>query len=196
MKHIIPTIALIALASSASAQVASKKNALSYDRVALTYASNDYVDGLSISTSADVGGGVIIGGSFTDISIDDFDADGRGVSASIGFAQPVGAGSVYVGISYQQLWAAGYSGAGALEGTGYTLTYRHAVSSLIELGAGIVHFKYTGGITDGFSVWGGDDSDTQWGVNARFNLTKEFNVSLGYIFADEDTWSLSVGYEF
>lgn len=197
MKHIIPTIALLALASSASAQVAgAKKNAVTYDRVGISYASNDYVDGFGISTSADVGSGVIIGGSFTDLSIDDLSADGRGVSASIGFAQPIGAGSVYLGISYQQLWAAGGLGAGALEGTGYTLTYRHAISSLIELGAGVQHLKYTGGITDGVTVWGGDDSDTQWGVNVRFNLTKEFDVTLGYVFADEDTWSLSLGYNF
>lgn len=197
MKHIIPTIALLALASSASAQVAgAKKNAITYDRIGLGYASNDFASTFGITASADVGSGVIIGGTFDDISIDDSDVDGRGVSASIGYAQPIGAGSIYAGISYQQLWAAGLDGAGALEATGYTLTYRHAVSSLIELGAGVVHLKYTGGITDGYDLIAGSDSDTQWGVNVRFNLTKEFDISLGYVFADEDTWSISAGYNF
>ncbi len=198
MKHITPIIALTALvAASASAQVAtSKKHVITYDRVGLGYSSNDYADAFAITASADVGSGIIIGGTFSDLSIDNSDADGRGVSASIGYAQPIGTGSVYAGISYQQLWAAGFSGGGALEATGYTLAYRHSVSSLIELGAGVLHLKYSGGVTDGVDVIAGSDSDTQWGLNVRFNLTKEFDVTLGYIFGDENTWSISAGYNF
>jgi len=199
MKHITPILTLAFLtAASASAQVSSaKKSGINYNRVSLEYASNDAADAFGISATADIGGGVILGGGFTDLSIDNSDADGRGVGASIGFAQPVGAGSVYVGVGYQQLWAGGYDGAGVAEATVYTLGYRHTISPSIELGAVVNHMKYSGVSTDGESLYLSDnEDDTQWGLSARFFVTKQVDITVGYLFAEEDTWSIAVGYNF
>lgn len=188
MKHIIPTIALIALASSASAQVApssASKSKLSYDRVAVTYTSSDAnVDTLTFSASAEITNGLIVSAGYGDASTDFFDA--KSATIGLGYAQNVGpAGSILVGVSYVQLTDITSF---AADGIGIGLSYRHAVSSQVELNAGVLHQE----VDTSF----GDSNDTAFNLGVRFNATQNLNVTVGYTFADDDFWSLAVGLDF
>ena len=200
MKHIIPTLALITLvAASAVAQVAgAKKNALSYDRVGVSWSQNDLLDGFGINGTALLGDYLLVSGSYSDFDSRSwaFSGSATGNTVGIGARIPVGPGDVIVSYQYIQIQLGGFDTSsgdpiiGAGDGDTWNVSYRAAVGGNFELSAGI-------GSTNTSSLvllydLGADTvdaafervSDTPINLGVRYNFSKNFDVSLGYVIAD------------
>ncbi len=217
MKHIIPTLTLttLAAASAVAQSAAVKGNGLTYDRLSVGYGQTDITKGVSASFTALLGDNVIVGGSYGDIDGRDSDGiaysilSGNSNAFLLGAKFTAGPGDVVVGYTYTQLQLSG-----AIGTTGYGLTgdtdtfsvgYRYAVNNTIELSAFVDRVSGDAGyaeidasvapavVADAGTV---DFKDTTVSLGVRFNLTKQFDISAGYTFADENGWSLSVGYNF
>ena len=215
MKHIIPTLTLTTLAAaSAMAQTAAVKgNGLTYDRLSVGYGQTDTTKGLSGSFTALLGDTVVVGGTYSDLDgRKDFDGvSGNGNSFLVGAKFSVGPGDLIVSYAYTQLQLSGFDDtlglAAALAGDTDTfgLTYRYALNSTIELSAGVSRVSGDAAfLVVDYSVAPAevaladtvDFSDTTYSLGIRFNVTKQFDISAGYTFADENGWTLSAGYNF
>lgn len=188
MKHIIPVLALASLATAASAQVAPKagsKSKYSYERAALGYSSSqDNIDTLTLTVSAEFGAGGVVGASYGDISSDLFDA--KSATIFLGYAADIpSAGSLLVGVGYTQLTDLSLF---AADGISISAAYRHAIGSQLELNLGILHQEVD-------STFGSSD-DTAFNLGLRLNATPNLNLTIGYTFADDNFWSIAAGYDF
>jgi predicted porin len=92
------------------------------------------------------------------------------------------------------------------ETSSYTVGYRIALSSAFELNASVSRTKSTAGVAV-FNTGAGtytssatNDSSTDWGISARYNINKNFDVFAGYEFAGGDlglnTWYSGLGISF
>ncbi len=209
MKHIIPTLTLTTLAAaSAMAQTAAVKgNGLTYDRLSGGFSQNDTFQGLNGSFTALLGNAVVIGGSYSDLKgrKDFADVDGNGNAFLLGAKFSVGPGDLIVSYAYTQLQLSGVEGglAAGLNGDTDTfgLTYRYALNSTVEFSAGVARTSGDAsfGVIDAGDVIIADTldySDTTYSLGVRFNFTKELDLTVNYTFADENTFSASVGFSF
>lgn len=219
MKHIIPTLTLSTLAAaSAVAQTAAVKgNGLTYDRLSVGYGQTDLTKGLNGSFTALLGDYVVVGGSYSDIEgRKDFDGiEGNGNSFLVGAKFSVGPGDLIVSYTYTQLQLSGVDTdlglAAGLTGDTDTLalTYRYALNNTVEFSLGVA--RVTGdaayAVIDGnYGAEYGigevaladtvDFKDTTVSLGVRFNLTKQFDITAGYTFADENGWTVSAGFNF
>lgn len=209
MKHLIPTLALTTLVSaSAFAQVAplQKAKTLSYDRIALGYEQNDVRKGVQASFSALLGSNFFVTGTYRDAEGRDLDISGTAEQIGIGARFAVGPGDLVLTYSYKQEQLDGAIGNAVIlavaESDVFGIAYRYAINSTFEVSLGLKHEADDGGIlaynvvADTVGAQRIDTDDTPVELGVRFNLTKEFDISLGYSFGDNDTWTISAGYNF
>jgi hypothetical protein len=199
MKHIIPTLALTTLvAASAVAQVAgAKKNALSYDRVGISFAKSGDAEYTTFSTSAALGEYLTISANYVDVGGDTFglSMDGRLTTVGIGAKFNVGPGDIQVGYRYG-LGAITY---GTVSGDigeqdAFSIGYRQKFARDFEFGVEVAKLE-TDTVFQNFDV-------TPITLSLRYNfsgfdITASFSTEDTYgLQDDENSFSLGVGYSF
>ena len=191
-------LTLAAASSFAQAAPAPAAKAYNYDRAALTYATADTGDSVSFGASAELGHGIVLSGVMTsgtyELNVFGFgvDLDYSAVGVEIGYAHAIGQGSLYVSAAHQMVQLDNnvaflglrddFNVIGAL--------YRHNVRDGIELAAGL-NYTPTGSF--------GTDSTLDFQVRARFQIASGFDLTVGYLLAEESdnsALSLSAGYNF
>ena len=207
MKHTLLTVSLLSAASALSAQgLGSPK--MSYDFIRAGYVQSDEIRGYGLSGTALLGEHVLIGGSYQDLTARNLDdVDGEATSFSLGARFGVGSGDIIVSASYGQLQGAGFDGLNAVavaaNVSSLGVTYRHSFNETWEAFVSYdrVRTEYAAGSYDLASglLYGAaaSQSDNQFGVAVRCNVTKELDITAGYSWIDgEGAWSLSAGYNF
>jgi len=206
MKH-TPLLLLTLVAASASA-AAGAGSGLNYNRVEVGYLTNDSLKGFSVSATAELAhSGVIVSGIYADV-------DGKGAIAGYGgyetgfnlaYKFNVGAGDLAVGFGYLQGQFSASNGVATGEQKGFGLQYRQALGSSAEFTVGYQRVRTNIGelLVDGFgNVYLGSASANEniFSVGLRYNLTKNFDLSLTYAFtgssAGGDALGLSAGFSF
>ena len=207
MKHTPAILLLTFVAASASAAV-DVGSELNYNRIGVGYVASDAMKGFSVSASADIANsGVLVSGSYSDV-------DGKGDIAGFGgymtgfglaYKFNVGAGDLAVGLGYQQGQFGASNGFAVAEQTSLGLQYRQALGSSLEFTVGYQRVRTNIGelLVDGFgNVYLGSASANEniFSVGLRYNLTKNFDLSLTYAFtgssAGGDALGLSAGFSF
>jgi len=205
MKH-TPILLLTLVAASASA-APGLGNELNYNRVGVGYLASDAMKGFSVSASAELANsGVLVSGSYSDV-------DGKGDIAGFGgymtgfglaYKFNAGPGDLAVGLGYQQGQFGASNGFAVAEQTSLGLQYRQALGSSFEFSVGYQRVRTNIGaleVVGGF-VYGGAASENEniFNVGARYNLSKNLDLSLTYAFtgtsAGGDALGVSVGYSF
>jgi len=205
MKH-TPILLLTLVAAAASAAPVGGSG-LNYNRVAVGYVSSDALKGFDVSATAELANsGVLISGSYADV-------DGKGSIAGYGgymtgfgvaYKFSVGSGDLAVGLGYQQGQFGAVGGFAVAEQTSLGIQYRQALGSSAEFSVGYQRVRTNIGALEvqGGFVFGGaaSDNDNIFNVGLRYNLSKNFDLSLTYAFTGEsaggDALGLSVGYSF
>ncbi len=206
MKH-TPAILLLTLVAASASAAVDVGSELNYNRIGVGYVASDAMKGFSVSASADIANsGVLVSGSYSDV-------DGKGDIAGFGgymtgfglaYKFNVGAGDLAVGLGYQQGQFGASNGFAVAEQTSLGLQYRQALGSSLEFTVGYQRVRTNIGALEvqGGFVYGGaaSDNDNIFNVGLRYNLSKNFDLSLTYAFTGEsaggDALGLSVGYSF
>ena len=205
MKH-TPILLLTLVAAAASAAPVSGSG-LNYNRVAVGYVTSDSLKGFDVGATAELANsGVLISGSYADV-------DGKGSIAGFGgymtgfgvaYKFNVGAGDLAVGLGYQQGQFGASNGFAVAEQTALSLQYRQALGNSVEFSVGYQRVRtnigalvVVGGVIDGTVD---SANENIFNVGLRYNLTKNFDLSLSYVFtgssAGGDAFGLSAGYSF
>jgi hypothetical protein len=204
MKH-TPILLLTLVAASAAAAPAA---GLNYDRVEVGYLSNDALKGYSFGATAELGhSGVLVSGVYADVDGKGDIAGYGGYETGFGLAYKfnVGPGDLAVGFSYVQGQFGSGSGVAVAEQKGFGVQYRQAIGSSFEVLAGYQRVRTNIGAleVDGFgNIYAGvaTSSVNVFNVGVRYNVTSNFDVTLGYTFqnlaAGGDTFAVSAGYSF
>ena len=205
MKH-TPLLLLTLVAASASA-AAGAGSGLNYNRAEVGYVTSDAIKGFNVSATAELANsGVIVSGSYADV-------DGKGDIAGFGgymtgfglaYKFNVGAGDLAVGLGYQQGQFGASNGFAVAEQTALGLQYRQALGSSAEFSVGYQRVRTNiGALVAVGSVINGavaSENDNIFSVGLRYNLTKNFDLSLTYAFtgtsAGGDALGVSAGYSF
>ncbi len=205
MKH-TPILLLTLVAAAASAAPVSGSG-LNYNRVAVGYVTSDSLKGFDVGATAELANsGVLISGSYADV-------DGKGSIAGFGgymtgfgvaYKFNVGAGDLAVGLGYQQGQFGASNGFAVAEQTSLGLQYRQALGNSLEFSVGYQRVRTNIGalVAVGSVINGAVSSDNEniFNVGLRYNLTKNFDLSLTYAFtgssAGGDAFGLSAGYSF
>ena len=205
MKH-TPILLLTLVAAAASAAPVSGSG-LNYNRVAVGYVTSDSLKGFDVGATAELANsGVLISGSYADV-------DGKGSIAGFGgymtgfgvaYKFNVGAGDLAVGLGYQQGQFGASNGFAVAEQTSLGLQYRQALGNSMEFSVGYQRVRTNIGalVAVGSVINGAVSSDNEniFNVGLRYNLTKNFDLSLTYAFtgssAGGDALGLSAGYSF
>ena len=205
MKH-TPILLLTLVAASASA-ADGLGSGLNYNRVSVGYLASDAMKGFTVGGTAELANsGVLISGSYADV-------DGKGDIAGFGgymtgfglaYKFNVGAGDLAVGLGYQQGQFGASNGFAVAEQTSLGLQYRQALGSNAEFSVGYQRVRTNLGalVAVGGVIFGdvASENDNIFNVGLRYNLTKNFDLSLTYAFtgtsAGGDAFGLSAGYSF
>ena len=206
MKH-TPLLLLTLVAASASA-AAGAGSGLNYNRAEVGYVTSDALKGFNVSATAELANsGVLVSGTYADV-------DGKGDIAGFGgyltgfglaYKFNVGAGDLAVGLGYQQGQFGASNGFAVAEQTSLGLQYRQALGSSAEFTVGYQRVRTNLGAlaVDGLgNVYLGSDSANEniFSVGLRYNLTKNFDLSVTYAFtgtsAGGDALGISAGYSF
>jgi hypothetical protein len=181
---------------------------MSYDFIRAGYVQGDEIKGLALSGTALLGDHVLIGGSYQDLTARNLDdVDGEASTFNLGARFGVGSGDIIIGASYGQLQGAGFDGATAVavaaNVTSLGIAYRHSFNETWEAFVSYdrVRTEYAAGSYDlstGLALGTADSqSDNQFGVAVRCNVSKEIDVTVGYAWVDGDgAFSISAGYNF
>ena len=181
---------------------------LNYNRVGAGYLSSDAMKGFTVGASADIANsGVLVSGSYSDV-------DGKGGLDALGgymtgfglaYKFDVGPGDLAVGLGYMQGQFGASNAFAVAEQTSLGLQYRQAIGNSFEFSVGYQRVRTNLGAleVDGFGniyAAAGTSSVNVFNVGVRYNLSQNFDVSLGYAFqgtsAGGDTFSVSAGYSF
>ena len=214
MKH-TPILLLTLVAASASA-ADGLGSGLNYNRLGIGYSTDDSRNTVALAGSAQLGdSGFIVSGSYGDVSADFDGFSGNEVTYGLGYKFSVGSGDLLIGYSYAQ---GQYSyidettvAVAAGEEKGFGIEYRQALSSNIEFSVGYQRIK-SSGIGIGVADTDGDgDLDAAAGVDGslnnnvinvglRYNVNKNFDISLNYAFKKDEVggnkFGVSAGYSF
>ena len=200
MKH-TPILLLTLVAASASAAVG---NELNYNRIGVGYESNDLLKSTVISGEAKLGEYVLVGGSYSDVTGkgDNNGYDGNIVRFGIGAVFSAGPGDLIFRASYGQgnIATADFDSAGVADERSYGLSYRAVIGAGFEgeLGYSRVRTRMAGYNT--VDIAAGTFTDDVFKATLRYNISKNFDVSLAYSFQDKmvggDNFGISAGYSF
>lgn len=195
-------------ASAAAASSAGLDHGLNYNRVEVGYLRNDSLKGFNVAATAELANsGVLVTGMYADVDGKADIAGYGGYETGFGLAYKfhVGAGDLAVGFTYLQgQFASGY-GIAQAEQKGVGLQYRQAIGGNFEVLAGYQRVRTNLGAleVDGFgNIYAGaaTTSLNVFNVGLRYNVTRNFDLSLGYAFqgaaAGGDTLGVSVGLSF
>ena len=209
---------LAAAVTPAIAQTPSAKSSLNYNRVAVGYSSDDIFKGYNVTGSALLGNSVIVSGIYDDVKTkgEAFGVPVSGLSGKLsGFGLAykfnVGPGDLALGYSYKTGTVLGTFSEGTLkdqggiasaEQKGFNLNYRLAINSSLEVSAGysrmttrLAAIAETAGPSPVI-----DESANIWNVGARYNFTRNIDLSLDYTFKNQNAggnkMGVSVGYNF
>ncbi len=214
---------LAAAATPAFAQTAAPKSSLNYNRIAAGYTSDDILKGYNVTGSALLGDAIIVSGIYEDVKTkgEAFGSPISGLSGKLsGFGLAykfnVGPGDLAVGYFYKTGTVYGnldvdagesYTVASA-EQKGFGLKYRQAINSSLELSVGYTRLSTKLGFVtmvpyssyyyaDAAEL---DETANVWNVGARYNFTKNIDLSIEYAFKNQkaggDKFGVSAGYNF
>lgn len=207
MKH-TPSILLLTLVAASAAAAPATGSGLNYDRVEVGYLSNDSLKGFNVGATAELGhSGVLVTGIYADVDGKGDIAGYGGYETGFGLAYKfnVGPGDLAVGFSYVQGQFSSGNGVAQAEQKGFGLQYRQAIGGNFEVLAGYQRVRTNLGAleVDGLGnvyVAAATSSVNVFNIGVRYNVTSNFDVSLGYLFqgtsAGGDTLGVSVGYSF
>jgi hypothetical protein len=195
MKH-TPILLLTLVAASASA-ADGLGSGLNYNRLGLGYESNDSIKSIVVSGEAKLGEYVLVGGSYSDV-------DGKGVydgaggyisRFGLGVVFSAGPGDVILRASYGQGNLTDGIDLGVADERSFGISYRTAIGAGFEgeLGYARVRTRMVGD-------WLLESNDNVFKATLRYNLSKNFDLSLAYSLQDDivggNNLGLSVGYSF
>ena len=223
MKYLY-TLLLAAAVTPAFAQTApAAKSSLNYNRIAVGYSSDDILKGYNVTGSALLGNAFIVSGIYDDVKTKGqaFGGPISGLSGKLsGFGLAyklnVGPGDLSLGYFYKTGTVygsveSGYSSTVAsAEQKGFGLKYRQAINQSFEFSVGYTRLTTKLGFvtvapsaTPGFYLFRADDIDENANVfdlSARYNITKNIDVTLDYAFKNQNSGGnkvgVSVGYNF
>ena len=194
MKH-TPILLLTLLAAAASA--APGDAGLNYNRLGLGYESNDSIKSIVVSGEAKLGEYVLVGGSYSDV-------DGKGIydgaggyisRFGLGVVFSAGPGDLILRASYGQGNLTDGISLGVADERSFGISYRTVLGGGFEgeLGYARVRTRMVGD-------WLVESNDNVFKATLRYNISKNFDVSLAYSFQDDivggDNFGLSAGYSF
>jgi len=195
MKH-TPILLLTLVAASASA-ADGLGSGLNYNRLGLGYESNDSIKSIVVSGEAKLGEYILVGGSYSDV-------DGKGVydgaggyisRFGLGVVFSAGPGDVILRASYGQGNLTDGISLGVADERSFGISYRTAIGAGFEgeLGYARVRTRMVGD-------WLLESNDNVFKATLRYNLSKNFDLSLAYSLQDDivggNNLGLSVGYSF
>jgi hypothetical protein len=195
MKH-TPILLLTLVAASASA-ADGLGSGLNYNRLGLGYESNDSIKSIVVSGEAKLGEYILVGGSYSDV-------DGKGVydgaggyisRFGLGVVFNAGPGDVIFRASYGQGNLTDGISLGVADERSFAISYRTAIGAGFEgeLGYARVRTRMVGD-------WLLESNDNVFKATLRYNLSKNFDVSLAYSLQDDivggNNFGLSAGYSF
>ena len=191
-----PILLLTLVAASASA-ADGLGSGLNYNRLGLGYESNDSIKSIVVSGEAKLGEYVLVGGSYSDV-------DGKGIydgaggyisRFGLGVVFSAGAGDVILRASYGQGNLTDGIDLGVADERSFGISYRTAIGSGFEgeLGYARVRTRMVGD-------WLLESNDNVFKATLRYNLSRNFDLSLAYSLQDDivggNNLGLSVGYSF
>ena len=194
MKH-TPILLLTLLAAAASA--APGDAGLNYNRLGLGYESNDSIKSIVVSGEAKLGEYVLVGGSYSDV-------DGKGIydgaggyisRFGLGVVFSAGPGDLILRASYGQGNLTDGISLGVADERSFGISYRTVLGGGFEgeLGYARVRTRMVGD-------WLLESNDNVFKATLRYNISKNFDVSLAYSFQDDlvggNNFGLSAGYSF
>ena len=194
MKH-TPILLLTLLAAAASA--APGDAGLNYNRLGLGYESNDSIKSIVVSGEAKLGEYVLVGGSYSDV-------DGKGIydgaggyisRFGLGVVFSAGPGDLILRASYGQGNLTDGISLGVADERSFGISYRTVLGGGFEgeLGYARVRTRMVGD-------WLVESNDNVFKATLRYNISKNFDVSLAYSFQDDlvggNNFGLSAGYSF
>ena len=195
MKH-TPILLLTLVAASASA-ADGLGSGLNYNRLGLGYESNDSIKSIVVSGEAKLGEYVLVGGSYSDV-------DGKGIydgaggyisRFGLGVVFSAGAGDVILRASYGQGNLTDGIDLGVADERSFGISYRTAIGSGFEGEVGYARVR-----TRMVGDWLLESNDNVFKATLRYNISKNFDVSLAYSFQDDlvggDNFGVSAGYSF
>jgi len=195
MKH-TPILLLTLVAASASA-ADGLGSGLNYNRLGLGYESNDSIKSIVVSGEAKLGEYILVGGSYSDV-------DGKGVydgaggyisRFGLGVVFSAGPGDVILRASYGQGNLTDGISLGVADERSFGISYRTAIGAGFEgeLGYARVRTRMVGD-------WLLESNDNVFKATLRYNLSRNFDLSLAYSLQDDivggNNLGLSVGYSF
>lgn len=210
---------LAAAVTPAFAQNAPVKSSLNYNRIGVGYSSDDTLKGYNVTASALLGGSFIVSGVYDDVKAKEATwLTGNLAGFGLAYKFNVGPGDLAIGYTYKTGTIAGAELIGvdiasvvaSAEQKGFTLNYRQAINSSFEFSVGYsriqTNYVFGAGATNVYtgdfaSLAGlGSDTDNIFTIGARYNLTKNLDVSLSYAFqgknAGGNKLGVSAGYNF
>ena len=195
MKH-TPILLLTLVAASASA-ADGLGSGLNYNRLGLGYESNDSIKSIVVSGEAKLGEYVLVGGSYSDV-------DGKGIydgaggyisRFGLGVVFSAGPGDLILRASYGQGNLTDGISLGVADERSFGISYRTVLGGGFEgeLGYARVRTRMVGD-------WLLESNDNVFKATLRYNISKNFDVSLAYSFQDDlvggNNFGLSAGYSF
>ncbi len=209
MKH-TPLFLLTLVAASAPAFAQSNSNnggsKLSYDRISVGYSSNDGLKSTDLTATALIGSGLLVSGYYADVKGKGTLAgySGKMTGFGLGYKFAVGPGDLIATLAYAQGQFDSSTGVAQAEQTSYGLHYRQALSDSFEFSVGVDRASTDLGaltIVGGYVYAGAETSnDTFFTVSARYNITRNLDATVSYLFQSgstgANTLGLSVGYKF
>jgi hypothetical protein len=194
MKHTPILLTLVAASASAADGLGS---GLNYNRLGLGYESNDSIKSIVVSGEAKLGEYILVGGSYSDV-------DGKGVydgaggyisRFGLGVVFSAGPGDVILRASYGQGNLTDGISLGVADERSFGISYRTAIGAGFEgeLGYARVRTRMVGD-------WLLESNDNVFKATLRYNLSRNFDLSLAYSLQDDivggNNLGLSVGYSF
>ncbi len=191
-----PILLLTLVAASASA-ADGLGSGLNYNRLGLGYESNDSIKSIVVSGEAKLGEYILVGGSYSDV-------DGKGVydgaggyisRFGLGVVFSAGPGDVILRASYGQGNLTDGISLGVADERSFGISYRTAIGAGFEgeLGYARVRTRMVGD-------WLLESNDNVFKATLRYNLSRNFDLSLAYSLQDDivggNNLGLSVGYSF
>jgi hypothetical protein len=197
MKH-VPILLLTLVAAAASAAPVGDSG-LNYNRLGVSYESDDSLKSMVISGEAKLGEYLLVGGSYSDVDgKGDLDGTSGNIARfSLGAVFNAGPGDVILRVSYGQGNLANSVQLAVADERSFGVSYR------AELGAGFEGEMGFARVRTRIPFLGlglFTSNDDVISASVRYNVTKNFDIKLSYALQSDDVGGnkvgLSAGYSF
>jgi hypothetical protein len=197
MKH-TPILLLTLVAAAASAAPVGGSG-LNYNRLGVSYESDDALKSMVISGEAKLGEYLLVGGSYSDVDgKGDLDGtSGKIARFSLGAVFNAGPGDVILRVSYGQGNLTDGVDLAVADERSFGVSYRTVLGAGFEGEVGFARVRTRIPFL-GLGLF--TSNDDVFSASVRYNLTKNFDVKLSYAFQSDDVGGnkvgLSAGYSF